>query len=89
MQRSTDTLANDLNWLARRARLPGMKSWFTAMAAAERCGLCLHRAELGPTLQTDVIVRGFLAGQKGHIDFRLSSNKPLFHCRPLCKTSTN
>lgn len=71
-----------LNWLARRARLPGMKSWLTAMAAAERCGLYLHRAELGPSLQTDVIVRGFLGRQKRYIDFRLSSNKPLFFLPP-------
>ena len=71
-----------LSWLARRARLPGMKTWLSAMAAAERCGLYLHRAELGPTLQTDVIVRSFLCGRKGYIDFRLSSNKPLFHLPP-------
>ncbi|WP_164103826.1 hypothetical protein [Candidatus Laterigemmans baculatus] len=66
------------NWLARRARLSGMKAWLSTMAAADRCGLYLHRAEMGRTLQTDVTVRGFLAGPRGFSDFRLSSSMPLF-----------
>tara|TARA_R110002111_G_scaffold245389_1_gene307714 strand:+ start:55 stop:567 length:513 start_codon:yes stop_codon:yes gene_type:complete len=56
-----------------------MKEWFTRMAAANQCGLYLHRAEIGPSLQTDVIVRGFFRGPSGFSDFRLSSNEPLFH----------
>ena len=65
-------------WLARRARIAGMKEWFSAMATTNLCGLHLHRAELGPTVQTDLIVRGFLPGPRGFSDFRLSSNKPLY-----------
>lgn len=66
-------------WLARRSRLAGMKDWFSAMAAANQCGLHLHRAEMGPSIQTDVIVRGFLRNPKSYSDFRLSSDMPVFN----------
>ncbi|QDV67692.1 hypothetical protein Poly24_13940 [Rosistilla carotiformis] len=66
------------NWLARRARIAGMKNWLLAMAATNQCGLHLHRAEFGPSVQTEVFVRGFLPHPRRFCDFRLASNKPLF-----------
>lgn len=65
-------------WLARRARISGMKNWLLAMAETNQCGLHLHRAECGPTVQTEVFVRGFLPHPRHSSDFRLASNKPLF-----------
>ncbi len=64
-------------WLARRSRIAGMREWLTAMAETNQCALHLHRAQLGPSVQTDVIVRGFLPGPRRFSDFRLSANKPL------------
>ncbi len=65
-----------LSWLARRARIPGMREWLLAMADAGQCGMFFHSAEvMQQSMQRDVIIRCFLRSGLRPCGFRLSTNK--------------